>query len=84
MDKIQSMIVFMVLTARRFWKLTLAHILNILPCCAQISTGLICNAYARTVIVCFDLHRLFGALFTEFGFGHEIRLEARFYAQVIF
>ena len=33
-DKIQSMIVFMVLTARRFWKLTLADILNMLPRCA--------------------------------------------------
>ena len=78
-DKIQLIIVFAGLTAHRFWKLTLAHILDILPRCAQISTGLICNACACPLIMCFDLYRLSGPLLTIFGLGHKIRLEARFY-----
>ena len=79
-DKIQPLIVYMALTTYRFWKLTLANILNILPCCAQISTGLIGNACTRPLIMCFDLHRPFGPLLTVFGLGHKIGLEAGFYA----
>ena len=78
-DKIQPKIVYMVLTANRLWELTLAHILNILPRCAQIPACLIGNAYTRPLIMCFDLHRLSGPLLTVFGLRHEIRLEARFY-----
>ena len=33
-DKMQPIFVFVGLTANRFWKLTLADILNILPRCA--------------------------------------------------
>ena len=79
-DKIQLIIVFVGLTANRLWKLALAHILNILPRCAEIPTGLIGNACARPLIMCFDLYRLSGPLLTIFGLRHEIRLEARFYA----
>ena len=78
-DKIQLIIVFAGLTAHRFWKLALAHILNILPRRAEIPACLIGNARACPLIMCFDLKRLFGPLLTVFGFGHEIRLEARFY-----
>ena len=73
-NKIQLIIVFAGLTAHRFWKLTLAHILDILPRCAQISTGLICNARACTLVVYFDLNRLFRPLLTVFGLRHKIRL----------
>ena len=79
-DKILLIVVFVGLTTNRLWKLALAHILNILPRCAQISTGLIGNAYTRPLIVCFDLQRLSGPLLTVFGLRHKIRLEARFYA----
>ena len=79
-DKIQLIIVFLDLTANRLWKLALAHILNILPRCAEIPTSLIGNASARPLIMCFDLYRLPGPLLTIFGLRHKIRLEARFYA----
>ena len=79
-DKIQLIIVYMALTSNRFWKLALAHILNILPRCAQIPARLIGNTFTRTLVVCFDLKRLFGTLLTIFGLRHKIRLEPRFYA----
>ena len=78
-DKIQLIIVFSISTSNRFWKLALAHILNILPRCAEIPARLIGNACARTLVVCFDLHRLFGPPFTIFGLRHKIRLKPRFY-----
>lgn len=78
-DKIQPEGVYFISTSNRLWKLTLAHILDILPGCAQIPTGLIGNAYTRPLIMCFDLYRLSGPLLTIFGLRHEIRLEACFY-----
>src|SRR6056300_719410 len=66
-DKMQLIIVYMVSTANRFWKLALAHILNILPRCAQIPACLIGNACACPPIMCFDLYRLSGPLLTVFG-----------------
>ena len=79
-DKMQPIIVFLISTANRFWKLALAHILNILPSCAQIPACLIGNACACPLIMCFDLYCLSGPLLTVFGLRHKIRLEARFYA----
>ena len=79
-DKIQLIIVYTVSTANRLWKLALAHILNILPRCAEIPARLIGNACACPLIMCFDLHRLSGSLLTVFGLGHKIGLEAGFYA----
>ena len=78
-DKILPMIVYVGLTAHGLWELTIANILNILSRCAQISTGLICNACACPLIMCFDLHSLSGPSLTVFCIGHEIRLESSFY-----
>ena len=78
-DKILPMIVYVGLTAHGLWELTLANILNILPRCAQISTGLIGNAYTRPLIMCFNLHSLSGPPLTVFCVGHEIRLKPSFY-----
>ena len=64
-------------------KLTLSCVVNILPCCSQISIGLVCDRHAGTPIMTLDCSRILCTGFAVFGKWEDVRLKPSQYAQVI-